>query len=153
MSTTAPDRPAHPLDSWPSRGYNGPQPWDHDALGIPREDRESVDTGPNKVTPTVSHTHPILTSGSAHPCVHELGRKLGELGFPNTVSEGRNPFGTVDSSVLAAVGAFRNHYGVRPDPHSFGGDTPAGQRLAETHLDPWTVEGILRAHKREVQDA
>jgi hypothetical protein len=151
--TDAPARAEHPLDTWPSRGYAGPQPWDHDSLGIPRADRDAIKSNPNKVTPTVSHAYPILTSGSAHPCVHELGRKLGELGFSNSVSEGRNPFGTVDATVLQAVRSFRSQYGVRPDPVSFGGDNPDGDRLASSHLDPWTVEGILRAHKREVQDA
>lgn len=153
MSTTdAPARQPHPLDEWPSRGYNGPQPWDHDGLGIPRADRDAVGSDRNTVTPTVSHTYPILTSGSAHACVHELGRKLGELGFSNSVSEGRNPFGTVDATVLAAVRSFRSHYGVKPDPSAFGGDTPEGNALAGVHLDPWTVEGILRAHKRETED-
>lgn len=148
MSVTAP-RAGQPLDRWPSRGYEGPQPWDHDALGIPRADRDAVGDRRNTVTPTVTHTHPILTSGSAHECVHELGRKLGQLGFTNSVAEGRNPFGVVDQTVLAAVNSFRSHFGVAPDPTPFGGDTPAGRALAANHLDPWTVEAILQAHKRE----
>jgi hypothetical protein len=137
------------LDGWPTRGYTGPQPWDADALGIPRSARDEVGEKPNTVTPVVSHQFPILTSGSAHACVHELGRKLHELGFANSVGEGKNPFGTVDQSVLAAVNSFRAHYGVRPDPSGFGGDTPQGNTLAANHLDPWTIEGILRAHQAE----
>jgi hypothetical protein len=147
MSTTD-TRASHPLDEWPSKGYSGPQPWDHDALNIPREDREKVGSEPNTLTPVVSHAHPILTSGSAHSSVHELGRKLGDLGFPNSVSQGRNPFGTVDESVMTAVHAFRDQYGVQPDPSGFGGNTPQGRSQAAAHIDPWTVEGIVRAHQR-----
>lgn len=146
---------SYSLDGWPSRDYDGPQPWDHDALGISREDRENVGSDENTVTPTISHTNPILTSGSAHPVVHELGRKLGALGFPNSVSRGQNPFGTVDESVLSAVNSFRAQYNVEPDPSGFGGNTPAGRNLAAAHLDPWTVEGILRAYEdrdRETRD-
>lgn len=135
------------LDGWPREGYEGPQPWEHDKLGISREQRDQIGADRNTVTPTISHDYPILTSGSAHSKVHELGRKLGELGFPNSVSQGENPFGSVDQSLLAAVGGFRARYGVRPDPSGFGGDTPQGRMLAENHLDPWTVEGILRAHR------
>jgi hypothetical protein len=137
------------LDGWPQKGYDGPQPWEHDKLGISPEARAEVGTGRNTVTPVVSHSYPILTSGSAHPCVHELGRKLGELGFPNSVSQGENPFGSVDQSVLSAVGSFRAQYGVEPDPSGFGGATPQGRALAASHLDPWTVEAIIRAHANE----
>jgi peptidoglycan hydrolase-like protein with peptidoglycan-binding domain len=108
-----------------------------------------VGSGPNTVTPVVTHPYPILTSGSAHPVVHELGRKLGDLGFPNSASRGANPFGAVDESVLSAVGAFRQAYGVQPDPSGFGGNTQAAKSLAENHLDPWTVEAILRAHDQD----
>lgn len=139
------------LDGWPRKEYDGPQPWEHDQLKISREDRDKIGSDRNTVTPVVSHSHPILTSGSAHPVVHELGRKLGDLGFPNSVSRGENPFGAVDQSVLSAVGAFRGQYGVKPDPSAFGGDTPQGRALAENHLDPWTVEAILRAHENEVK--
>jgi hypothetical protein len=140
---------ANPLAGWPSRGYEGPQPWDHDALGIPRELRESVGSKPNRVTPTISHPYPILTSGSQHACVHIIGRKLGDLGFASSVSQGRNPFGAVDPTVLAAVISFRQAYNVEPDPYGFGGNTRKGRENAENHLDPWTVEAILRAWARE----
>jgi len=150
--TEAPARPQHPLDSWPSKGYDGPQPWDHDALGIPREDRDRIGSSRNRVTPTISHNYPILTSGSADQCVHELGRKLGELGFPNSVSEGTNPFGLVDQTVVGAIQTFRAQYGVRPDPAPWGGDTEEGRRRAGAHIDPWTVEAILKAHDNEFGD-
>ncbi len=133
------------LEGWPREGYDGPQPWQHDELGISREARDQVGAETNTVTPTVTHTHGYLTSGSADPFVHELGRKLAQLGFPNSVSAGENPFGAVDSSIMTAVGGFRQRYGVRPDPSGFGGDTPAGRALAENHIDPWTIEAVLRA--------
>lgn len=137
------------LEGWPRRGYDGPQPWDHDALNISREDREKVGKNRNTVTPTISHSAPILGPGSAHPVVHELGNKLAELGFPNSVSDGENPFGTVDQSILSAVRSFRQHYGVQPDPGAFGGNHAAGRELADAHLDPWTVEAIYRARVDE----
>lgn len=142
MSTTNGETRRDWLEGWPREGYDGPQPWEHDELGISREERDKVKSGRNTVTPTVSHSLPILTSGSAHECVHDLGRKLAELGFENSVSAGENPFGTVDRSVLDAVRSFRRRYGVRPDPSGFGSD----ERLAEAHIDPWTAEAILRAH-------
>jgi hypothetical protein len=135
------------LEGWPKEGYDGPQPWDHDGLNIPPSERDKIGSGENLITPVVTHDYPILTSGSAHPRVHELGRKLGDLGFPNSVSRGENPFGAVDQSVMSAVGSFRAHYGVQPDPSPFGGDTAQGRSLAEAHIDPWTVEAILRAHE------
>lgn len=128
---------------WPAKGYDGPQPWDHDALGISRSELDKLVTngGPNNLTPKISHAFPILTSGSADQSVHELGRKLAELGYPNSVSAGENPFGTVDASVLGAVKAFRTAYGVEVDASPFNGN----QAVADNHIDPWTVEAILRA--------
>jgi hypothetical protein len=131
------------LEGWPKEGYEGPQPWDHDGLNISRADRDEIGSGRNTVTPVIEHDVPILTSGSAHPVVHELGRKLGDLGFPNSVSAGENPFGSIDQSVMGAVRSFRTRYGVKPDPSGFNGS----KELAEAHLDPWTVQGILRAHE------
>lgn len=148
MTTETPERTEHPLDSWASPDYDGPQPWDHEALGVAGREKELDPGAPNTITPTVSHTHPILTGGSTHPVVHELGRKLAELGFPNSVSRGENPFGHVDQTVLAAVDAFRSRYGVQEDPSGFGGNTPAGRAHAAAHIGPWTIEGILRAHDR-----
>jgi hypothetical protein len=152
VTETSTEQRSRSLDNWPSRDYDGPQPWQHDELGISREDRDNIGSDPNRVTPIVSHTHPILTSGSAHPVVHDLGRKLGELGFPNSVTRGENAFGSVDESVMGAVHAFRAQYNVQPDPSGFGGNTPAGRALAEAHIDPWTTEAILRAHKRHQEE-
>jgi hypothetical protein len=44
--------------------------------------------------------------------VHELGRALAELGYENSVSDGRNPYGIVDDTVLQAVGYFRRDHDV-----------------------------------------
>lgn len=149
MSTTE-QRAAHPLDSWGTRGYDGPQPWDHEALGIAQQVRELEPGAENTVSPRVLHSaYPILTSGSADPVVHELGRKLAKLGFPNSVSRGTNPFGAVDNTIVSAVDAFRSAYNVQEDPSGFGGHTPAGRASAAAHIGPWTIEGILRAHQLE----
>lgn len=150
MSTTdAPAREPHPVDSWATEGYDGPQPWDHKALGIDPAAIQALEPGEeNTVTPVVHHSYPILTSGSAHPVVQELGRKLAALGYPNSVSRGTNPFGSVDDSILAAVDQFRSRHGVAEDPSGFGGQTPAGRRNADAHIGPWTIEGILQAHAR-----
>ncbi len=141
----------HPLASWATEGYDGPQPWDHRALGILAQRDELLNErspgASNDVSPTISHQHPILASGSAHPVVHELGRKLSELGHPNSVSRGENPFGAVDESIMTAVAAFCSQYGVQEDPSGFGGNTPAGRLLAAAHIGPWTIEGILTAHE------
>lgn len=151
--TSPEERQAHPVDNWATEGYDGPQPWDHQALGIDPTKVQALEPGkPNTVTPTVSHNHPILTSGSAHPVVHELGRILGDLGFENSVTRGENPFGTVDGTILAAVDQFRNRYGVQEDPTGFGGNTPAGRRDAASHIGPWTIEGILRAHEHHREE-
>jgi hypothetical protein len=145
--------PGHPLDGWATEGYDGPQPWDHKELGIDPAAIQNLDPGaPNTVTPVVSHSYPILTSGSAHPVVHELGRKLAELGYANSVSRGTNPFGAVDETILAAVDQFRSRHGIEEDPSGFGGATPAGRRNAAAHIGPWTIEGILRAHERHTTE-
>lgn len=137
------------LDQWATPGYDGPQPWEHRELGYTPDELALDDGAPNTVTPRITHPHPILTHGAAHQCVHELGRMLGDLGYPNSVSRGENPFGTVDQSLMTAVAAFRNQHGVRPDPTAFGGDNPAGRARAAEHLDPWTVQAILVAHDRQ----
>jgi hypothetical protein len=143
------ERAPHPLDGWGTEGYDGPQPWDHQAIGVDLAAVQALEPGQaNTVTPVVSHSYPILTSGSAHPVVHELGRKLGDLGYANSVSRGANPFGNVDESILAAVDQFRSRHGVAEDPSGFGGATPAGRANAAAHIGPWTIEGILQAHDR-----
>lgn len=122
-----------------------PQPWDLRAQNLHRE-AELAPGAANTIAPiVVSHRFPILSSGSADPGVHVLGRALGALGFENTVSKGLNPFGAVDQSVMGAVHAFRSVFGVLEDPSGFGGHTPAGQAAAAAHIGPWTWEAVLRA--------
>jgi hypothetical protein len=141
-------------DNWPQEGGmpGVPQPWDLKGLGL---DKAAADLDPgadNTVSPIViAHKVPNLTFGSADQSVHELGRMLGAIGFPNSVSRGENPFGAVDPTVMAALVGFRNKYGVVPDPSGFGGDHPAGRDLAASHIDPWTVEAIYRVYDRTVQ--
>jgi hypothetical protein len=139
---------------WPAEGGSDlPQPWDLRSLGLQNAQRDFDDStrpgAKNTVSPIViRHGRPILTSGSADPSVQELGRILGDAGFPNSVSDGTNPFGAVDASIMAAVFAFRDAYGVQEDPSGFGGNTPAGRESAATHIGPWTWEAILRVGRR-----
>jgi hypothetical protein len=139
---------------WPEEGGSDlPQPWDLRGLGLQNAARDFADESKpgtrNSVSPIViSHGRPTLTSGSTDPGVQELGRILGDLGFPNSVSDGQNPFGSVDNTVMAAVHAFRDAYGVQEDPSGFGGDTPDGRAMAAAHIGPWTWEAILRMGRR-----
>lgn len=55
---------------------------------------------------------PVLTSGSSHPDVAELGRLLAAAGHENSVSRGENPHNLVDESLLAAITAYRNAHQV-----------------------------------------
>lgn len=57
----------------------------------------------------------VLTSGSAHDDVHELGRLLADAGYENSVSRGENPFGIVDETILAACQLFRQARDVEPE--------------------------------------
>lgn len=144
------DARAEHYSDWPSRDGDLPQPWDHRALNLTNAERDHLDQtkagAANTVSPiVVSHGKPVLTSGSSDSSVQELGRILGELGFPNSVSDGDNPFGIVDNSVMRAVYAFRDAYGVQEDPSGFGGDTPSGRELAAAHIGAWTWEAVLRA--------
>ena len=66
-------------------------------------------------------TRPMLTSGSADPAVHELGRALAELGYDNSVSQGLNPYGIVDETVLQAVSYFRRDHEVEEDRQALPG--------------------------------
>ncbi|MFL5910763.1 MAG: hypothetical protein ACJ768_09385 [Gaiellaceae bacterium] len=137
---------------WPARDGDAselPQPWDLPALGLRNEMRDFEEQAKpgsrNTVSPIViHHGRPLLTYGSSDPGVQELGRILGELGFDNSVSDGHNPFGSVDNTVMAAVYAFRDAYNVQEDPSGFGGNTPDGRQLAAAHIGPWTWEAILR---------
>lgn len=144
---------------WPERGGSElPQPWDLTAQGLHGQlrdfERDSQPGSPNTVSPIViAHGKPILANGSSDPTVHELGRILGQLGFPNSVSDGQNPYGAVDNSVMAAVYSFRDAYGVQEDPSGWGGNTPDGRARAAAHIGPWTWEAILRAGEHASQPA
>jgi hypothetical protein len=134
---------------WPSSDLDMPQPWDLQAQGLDHEASKLDPGARNTVAPVVvEHCYPTLTSGSADPAVHELGRMLADLGHPNSVSRGENPFGAVDQTILAAVYAFRAEHNVEEDPSGFGGHTPAGRTLAAAHIGPWTWEAVRRAHAR-----
>ncbi len=140
---------AEAFAGWPSpqAAHDLPHPWDHRALNLHREP-ELTPGAPNTIAPiVVSHRHPILSSGSADPSVHVLGRLLGQLGFENSVSRGQNPHGAVDQSIMGAVHAFRSVFGVEEDPTGFGGNTPDAKMLAAAHIGPWTWEAILRAER------
>jgi hypothetical protein len=139
---------------WPAKGGSeDPQPWDLAGMGLlgaSRDFEAQTKPGtPDNVSPIViSHSRPLLTYGSSDPSVHELGRILGALGFPNSVSDGHNAYGSIDNTVMAAVFAFRDAYGVQEDPSAYGGDTPAGREQAAAHIGPWTWEAVLRAGQR-----
>jgi hypothetical protein len=77
---------------------------------------------------------PLLASGAADPIVSELGRMLAAVGFENSVSQGLNPFGAVDPSIMQAVHQFRQVHGVVEDPTGFGGQTPSAQQLVDAHV-------------------
>lgn len=141
-------------DGWPWKGGNAnlPQPWDLRAQNLHRDSQDLADQAAgasDTVSPVVVlHSRPILTSGSTDDVVYDIGNRLAELGFENSVSRGTNPFGMVDESIMAAVYAFRQAYGVEEDPSPFGGATPAGIAAAANHIGPWTHEAIVRATSR-----
>lgn len=142
----APDEPAGgDFDDWPRKGYSGPQPWE--AVDPFSEEARALheDPGsPNTVAPIVlTHSHPILTSGSGGVEVAELCQQLARLGYKTSVSRGENPFATLDPSVMAAVNQFRDDYGVREDPDGFGGEA-----AARNHVGPYTWEALDRAVER-----
>jgi peptidoglycan hydrolase-like protein with peptidoglycan-binding domain len=133
---------------WPQRGDTRPQPWDLDALGVPRADRELAPGAPDTVSPiVVRHRCRTLTSGEAGPLVAELAARLHELGYPTSISRGENPYTVFDHSVMAAVERFRADYGVEEDPTPYSGARAADQAAA--HVGPYTWEGIIRVSDRE----
>lgn len=138
---------------WPQKGDERAQPWDFDALGIKAEVAKLNEQpgAKNTVTPVViRHSYPILASGSGHPTiVADLGQRLADLGYANSVSDGENPLGHVDESILNAVDNFRRDYGVEEDPTPFGGNNTAGQIRAALHIGPYTWEAVIRASDRQ----
>lgn len=132
---------------WPQKGSELPQPWDLAEHGIPRPgvDRDYLPGGqPDELSPVVvSHRKPLLTSGMAGPEVALLGELLGQLGYPNTISQGRNHSFHFDDSITSAVGAFGREHNVKEDPTQFPPQhDPAG------YVGPWMWEAILRAAYR-----
>jgi hypothetical protein len=126
---------------WPAKGgSDAPQPWDLAELGIdPRDEDARTPVQPRAGLP-------LLTSGSQGVEVRELGQRLGELGYPNSVTRGENPYGVYDQSIHDAVESFRRDYDVREDPSAFIRD---GKTQSATHTGPWTQEAIIRASDRE----
>jgi hypothetical protein len=153
-STATEETPRQRYTDWPQKGDDRAQPWDLDALGISKTDRELEDGARDTVSPVViRHSCPILVSGSADPIVGDLGRRLALIGYANSVSEGANPFGVVDESIFNAVERFREDYGVEEDPTPFGGRTTAATLRAAQVIGPYTWEAILRASDRaEAED-
>jgi hypothetical protein len=146
--------PRERLKSWPSRGYDGPQPWDLKGLGIAAAAADLEPGEPNTVAPVVvGHGHPVLTSGAAGEAVAELGRRLKALGYPTSISAGENPFNVYDDTVAQAVQLFRGEFNVHEDPAGFGGNHPDGERAAERHVGPYTWEAVIRASDRELEKA
>jgi hypothetical protein len=136
---------AEALADWPSKGYDGEQPWEVvDPYSEEARRLHEEPGSPNDVAPIVlTHSHPILTSGSGGVEVAELAQKLAALGYRTSISRGENPFATLDPSVMAAVNQFRDDYGVREDPGSFG-----GEEIARNHVGPYTWEALDRAVER-----
>jgi hypothetical protein len=150
----AQESPRQRYSDWPQRGDERPQPWDLDAVGIAKTDRELEPGAPDTVSPIViRHQCPVLVSGAANPIVADLGRRLAELGYQTSVSEGANPFGVVDESVFSAVERFREDYGVQEDPTPYGGTTTAATLRAAQVIGPYTWEAIIRASDRDDDQA
>jgi peptidoglycan hydrolase-like protein with peptidoglycan-binding domain len=82
----------------------------------------------------------MLTSGSSNPAVDTLGRQLAELGYPNSVSRGENPYNIVDASVLDAVNAFRRDHGGLVEPN-----TPGPPEQASNWIGPVTWQAVRDA--------
>lgn len=108
---------------WPSKGYSGPQPYEGEEAQV------------------ITHSRPILSSGSAGGDVAELCRLLKAVGIETPTSEGANPFCILGPGEAAAIDRFRADYGVREDASAFGGD----EQLAARHVGPWTWEALYRA--------
>lgn len=137
---------------WPQKEDPRPQPWDLDAVGIPKADRELAPGAPDTVSPVlIRHSYPVLASGSGGAAVHELAARLAVLGYQTDISQGENPFGVVNDSIMNAVERFRDDHHVQEDPTPYGGDTPKTRTRAALTIGPFTWEAILRASERALQ--
>jgi peptidoglycan hydrolase-like protein with peptidoglycan-binding domain len=149
---------------WPKEGgIDAPQPWDLRGQGydIGKDDESGAvtlthrDTGeitriepgdPDSVSPLiVGHDRPNLAPGTAGGEVHELAQLLAELGYPNTISQGKNPSNVFDPSIESAVQRFREDYDVSEDPASYRGR--AAQ--AAVTVGPYTWEALFRVQGRK----
>ncbi len=157
LGALAPQQPAagtlrQQYADWPQKGETRPQPWDLDAVGIPKHERELDPGAPDTISPVVlRHSYPILASGSAGAVVNELAARLSLLGYPTDISKGENPFGIVTPEVMAAVEKFREDYGVKEDPTPYGGNTESTRTRAALTVGPYTWEAVLRASERALQ--
>lgn len=150
------------FQNWPAKGGqldNIPtddegktaHPWDLGAQGlpVPGVTRDFLPPGPNELAPIViGHQHGILIPGTAGSEVEELGRLLGQAGYPNSISRGTNHAFAFDDSITAAVATFRRDYHVQDDPSGF----PADHR-SEIYVGPWTWEALERVAARGEQAA
>jgi hypothetical protein len=133
---------------WPTKDFDGPQPWDLQELGLPRPGHDAPPLEPgarDTITPIVVPAGtPMLAPGTQGEDVRQVAVRLGELGYENTISRGNpdNAFYVFDDSVSAAVDSFRRDYNVREDPSSFLRDR---DQQASTIAGPWTVYAIVRA--------
>jgi peptidoglycan hydrolase-like protein with peptidoglycan-binding domain len=152
-TASAKKTPRQAYKDWPKKGDERAQPWNLDAVGIAKSDRELEPGARDTISPVViRHSCPILVSGSADPIVADLGRRLDVLGYGNSVSEGANPFGIVDESIFNAVERFREDYGVEEDPTPYGGTTTAATLRAAQVIGPYTWEAVIRASDRVEDD-
>jgi hypothetical protein len=139
---------------WPQKSDQRAQPWDLDAVGISKADRDLAPGAPDTVSPVViRHSYPILTSGSGGAAVAELASRLHLLGYPTDMARGENPFATVTSDVLSAVEKFREDHNVQEDPTPYGGNTDRSRGRAANTIGPYTWEAVIRASDRLLQAA
>lgn len=151
-ATDAAPTPRQRYADWPQKGDSRPQPWDLDAVGIPKHERELADGAPNTVSPVVvRHSFPILANGEAGNVVRELASRLNILGYTTDIAEGKNPFSILTEKVMAAVESFREDYGVAEDPTPYGGNTEHARTRAARTVGPFTWEALIRASERELQ--
>lgn len=137
--------------SWPQRGPSSefadqPQPFDLRAHGLPQPGvtRDHLPGGePDQISPVVvAHDKPLLTTGMAGPYVAELAGLLSKVGYPTSISEGRNGVNAFDDTVAAAVNYFKRDFHVQEDPSQF-----PDQATADRMVGPYIWEALIRAAK------
>lgn len=135
--------------TWPSRGYDGPPPWELAAQHLAEHDehRELV-TGelpqPYRGPGAVTHNKPLMTQGTAGPDVVELARRLAMLGYTsNSITRGQNHANVFDNTVWGDVVQFQRDHGVRENEASFSGGTVPAQDLVHRHVGPYTWQALI----------